>query len=195
MGLFDVEGFGENKEVQEDKEDIKSSFQENGFDKSIVEDVDPRVKMIVINQKFNLGKLLRNLGYDLDHGNIYCPFHMDKLTGKPSARYHEDSDLLYCFSENKIYSAFHALRYLYNKDTNEIFRQIWVKMSDIERKEILDRFEDGSLIEERIPKEWNKYRDEVLSYFKKGKVTYTQYKRALYKVFMIVDEDNEVKGV
>lgn len=197
MGLFDVDGFGDRKpldDIQVKKDDDKE-FQENSFEESLVNDVSPLVKVEVINKRFNLGKLLKNLGYRIEIGNIYCPFHDDEATGKPSAKYHEDTDLLYCFSENKMYSAYHALKFLYGKDVNDIFRSIWIQMTEMERKEILSRYdsEGNHKITKQEKSLWDVYQEKVLDMFKMGKVNYTQYKNALYKVLMII-KDSEKKG-
>ena len=187
MGFFDVDGFG-SKETLEPIKTQSSSFKENGFDRSIVDDINPLLKMEVINKHFNLGRLLRNLGMDTSSSNMYCPFHDDVSTGKPSAKYHENTDLLYCFSENKMYSAYHAIKFLYNKDTNKIFQKIWFSLSEEERHEYMDKYnESGKVVKDRS--KWDDLRDSVLSKFSSGQVTFKQYKNALYKVFMIVRED------
>lgn len=187
MGFFDVDGFG-SKETLEPIKTQSSSFKENGFDRSIVDDINPLLKMEVINKHFNLGRLLRNLGMDTSSSNMYCPFHDDKSTGKPSAKYHENTDLLYCFSENKMYSAYHAIKFLYNKDTNKVFQKIWFSLSEEERHEYMDKYnESGKVVKDRS--KWDDLRDSVLSKFSSGQVTFKQYKNALYKVFMIIRED------
>ena len=72
----------------------------------------------IANQKFNMKKLLKRYDY-LDHvgqSHILCPFHDD--INNPSARYFEDTDKLYCFTERKLYGAYDMLRKvgLSNKD-------------------------------------------------------------------------------
>ena len=187
MGFFDVDGFG-SKETLEPIKTQSSSFKENGFDRSIVDDINPLLKMEVINKHFNLGRLLRNLGMDTSSSNMYCPFHDDESTGKPSAKYHENTDLLYCFSENKMYSAYHAIKFLYNKDINKVFQKIWFSLSEEERHEYMDKYnESGKVVKDRS--KWDDLRDSVLSKFSSGQVTFKQYKNALYKVFMIIRED------
>lgn len=197
MGLFDVDGFGESEKLEPLKEPEKEVFQENAFESSLVDDVNPLVKVEVINKKFNMGKLLRNLGYEIDYGNIYCPFHDDEATGKPSAKYHGDTDKLYCFSENKMYSAYHALKLLYGQDINEIFHNIWIQMDELERAEVLSRYDSNVnvKISNKEKSTWDIYREKVLDKFKFGEVNYRQYKNALYKVLMIVTNESKSKAV
>ena len=190
MGLFDVDGFGESKKQETPKVDTTPSFQSNDFDRSIVDKINPLVKVEVINRHFNLGRLLRNLGIDTSRSNIYCPFHPDEATGKESAKYHEDTDLLYCFSESKMYSAYHAVKILYGGDTEKIFRDIWAKMSESERHEVMDKFASEGPPPDSTPSMWDFYRDNVLKKFQEGVVNYTQYKNALYKVMSLLDKES-----
>ena len=189
MGLFDVDGFGESQELETIKvKESEKVFKSNDFDKSITDDVSPLLKMEIINKNFHLGSLLKNLGIDISNGTMYCPFHDDKATGKPSAKYHENTDLLYCFSENKMYSAYHAIKFLYNKDVNKIFQKIWLSMSEVDRHEYMDKYNvQGTTVKEKT--KWDELSEKVLSKFKSGQVNYKQYKNALYKVLMIVKDD------
>ena len=196
MGLFDVEGFGLSKEKTSNESVISNKkelnvFKENSFDKSISEDVSPLVKMKVINKYYNLGKILKNLGCDINSSNIYCPFHPDSMTGKPSAKYYPDSDLLYCFSENKIYSAYHAIKLIYGLDINKVFRDLWGKMSVSERHFFIENSEQNDLFNTKDNIIWERYKESVLGQFKKRKVNFTQYKNALYKILMIIEKEGK----
>lgn len=194
----DFEGFGgpvERKSISSlEKLNQEDTFEENAFDRSVVDEINPLVKVEVINKKYNLGALLTKLGYDISGSNMYCPFHPDEMTGKPSAKYHADTDRLYCFSENKSYSAYHAIKLLYGLDVDKVFKDIWSGMSLDERHAIMDKYEDGSTESMSLPSEWEKYRDLVLDKFRKGQVTFKQYKNALYKVLMIVGTDDKQVG-
>lgn len=190
MGLFDVEGFGERPEIQLNlKPPKKEVFQENAFDRTIVEDVSPLVKMKVINSRYNLGGLLRQLGHNIDASNLYCPFHPDEATGKPSAKYHPDTDLLYCFSEHKMYSAYHALKLLYGIDTNRVFQDIWSKLSIQERQAFLDSNGQQLPSIQKHQSQWEFYKTQVLDKFKNNQVNFRQYKNALYKVLMSLRDE------
>lgn len=196
MGLFDVDGFGEPEKIKplEIKTD-KEVFVENSLDRSIVEKVNPLVKVEVINKRYNLGKLLTNLGIDISGSNMYCPFHPDEMTGKPSAKYHSDSDKVYCFSENKSYSAYHAIKLLYGLDIDKVFMDIWIGMPLEERHEVMDKYEDGSSDIISMPSEWDKYSNTVLRMFRDGKVNFRQHKNALYKVLMLVSKSQTAEAV
>lgn len=206
MGLFDVDGFDLISDKQDKKEKLpnndnnQSTDTYNPLDSSISDDISPIIKYKVINHKYNLGKILTNLGYDIYHGNIYCPFHPDEMTGKPSARYHEDTDLLYCFSENKLYSAYHALKLLYGYDMDKLFYSIWITIPLELRHSLMDTYnhldngkdnskynKDTGLEDRKEPeyfKTWKYYEENALIRFKLKGVNYTQYKNALYKILL-----------
>ena len=197
MGLFDVQGFGEKEEIQLDdsssfdRTEKKEIFRENSFDDTIVGDLHPFLKIDVINKHYNMGKLLENLGYDISRGSMYCPFHPDEATGKPSAKYHEDSDKVYCFSENKMYSAYHVIKLLYGINPEKVFRDIWNNMSEVDRREWYSRYEVVGTVDKKEPSKWEIYQKAVLSKFKSGEVNFTQYKNALYKVLKIISTENQ----
>ena len=97
MGLIDVTGFGEAPK-QEEFKISENAFRPNDFEEALVEKQSGLVKYEAINRKFNMGKLLTGLGYNINSQTMFCPFHADSLIGKPSAKYHSDTDILYCFS-------------------------------------------------------------------------------------------------
>lgn len=198
MGLLDVDGFGESKPMERVVIKPEQVFQENAFDSLTVDKVSSLVKYDVINKHYNLKKLLNDLGIQTEGSNIYCPFHPDEMTGKPSAKYHPDTDLLYCFSENKVYSAFHAIKLLYSIEVDKVFNDLWSKMSRVEKMEALDKHEGSERGKDsvtHVSKEWENYRDNVLSLFKQGRVTFRQYKNALHKVFVLLSQDKKQEGV
>lgn len=191
---MDVDGLGEATPINEDIKLLNTgeAFKPNELDSTITDKVSGLVKYEVINRKFNLGKLLRGYGCRIDGQTMYCPFHDDMFTGKPSAKYHPDTDLLYCFSESKMYTAYHALKILYNQDMNKVFNDVWYSMSKAERQEVLDNFsdEDTSGLTEARSSLWDKYMP-MLDNFKFGKINYHQLKNGLYKVlFMMYQEES-----
>lgn len=191
MGLIDVNGFGEAPK-QEEFEINKNAFKPNDFEDALVEKQSGLVKYEAINRKFNLGKLLTGLGYSIGSQNMYCPFHADALTGKPSAKYHSDTDILYCFSESKCYTAYHALKILYNKDMDKIFDIVWTSMSSAERQEILDKVEPDKnhVVTKETESAWEKYKTMLLN-FRDKNVNYTQFKTGLYKALDAITPENE----
>lgn len=181
--LLDVKGFSDGKENESDSFVIKShtSFKENSFSKGVMSDISPLVKMDVINHFFRLDSLLKNLGIEVGNGTMYCPFHDDEMGGKPSAKYHSDTDLLYCFSENKMYSAYHAVKFLYHQDVNRVFDKIWKTLPKSEKLKFLGN-RDSDMGEIKVDSQWDFYMTKVLGSFKRREVTFPQYKRALYKI-------------
>lgn len=182
MGVFDISGFGSPKKQELKINDSNISnydFEKSELDSTLldIEDINPLIVYKVINDRFSLRKLLENMGYNLFDGNIFCPFHLDEETGKPSARYHKDTDLLYCFSENRLYSAYHALKILYGKDINKIFSKIWKSLSKETRLKYLSSEEDKE--DGKKNSEWDKYNQSVLVKFKDNKVNIKQYTHAL----------------
>lgn len=192
--MFDDSGF---LGVKKEQEQLKVTsvpddkvFKEESLDKSVTDKINPLVKVEVINKRYNLGKLLENMGINISGSNMYCPFHPDEATGKPSAKYHKDTDLVYCFSENKMYSAYHAIKLLYGLDVNKVFMDAWAGMSLEERHSIMEKYDEGDSRIISVPSEWDKYKELVLDKFKHKEVTYKQYKNALYKVLMIVSQSD-----
>lgn len=191
MGLFDDSGFGH---VEEKQVSLQSNETTSDFDRTLVMTVSPLLKMAVINKEYNLKDLLERAGIEVNtECNMYCPFHMDSLTGKKSAKYHSSSDKLYCFSESKIFSAYHALKLIYGYNTNRIFMTIWSKMSKGERLNYLQEY-DPSHIDANLKEEESLLStlcSQVLVRFQREQVTFTQYKKALYKVLIKVEEDSK----
>lgn len=162
------------------------SFKEAEIDKSLNSKIHPLIKVEVINAKYNLGQLLIGLGCDLSGSNVYCPFHPDEMTGKASAKYHADTDRLYCFSENKSYSAYHAIKLLYGLDIDRVFTEAWMELPIEKRHELMDKYDDEKGNMDSLPPEWVQYKEAILDKFKEGQVTFAQYKNALYKVLGII---------
>lgn len=170
-------------------------FQEAAIDKSLNSEIHPLIKVEVINAKYNLGQLLTNMGYDISGSNMYCPFHPDEMTGKASAKYHADTDRLYCFSENKSYSAYHAIKLLYGLDIDKVFIDAWMELSVEKRHALMDKYDDERLSTEALPPEWVQYKAAVLEKFEQGQVTFSQYKNALFKVLNLVSQAEEQRAV
>ena len=192
MGIFDSDGFGKDSTIEGIKlSNKKEVFNENSFDSSIIDNINPLVKMDVINSRYNMGKLLEDLGYHIHGSNMYCPFHPDEATGNPSAKYHADSDKVYCFSENKMYSAYHVIKLLYGIDIDKVFKDIWYTMSVDERHNVMDKYDESAKDVVVVPSTWDKYNKLVLSKFKDKSVSFKQYKNALYKVLDIIREEQE----
>lgn len=201
MGLFDSDGFGNSKSVKNKNTfimsgvDLKSNNSVNqsvksnsDFDKTLVGKINPLVKLDVINDNYSLEKMLRNYGCYIDGSTMYCPFHDDDVTGKPSAKFHRDTDTLYCFSENKVYTAYHALKILYGQNVNTIFNRIWKTLTKEERLDYIGKYDDGNSAVVVSDSDWEYYDKNILSRFRNGNVSFSQYKNALYHVLEKIQE-------
>jgi hypothetical protein len=136
------------------------------------------------DSNMNMEAMLRDLGYETrGDSNMYCPFHDDESGGKPSAKYHSDSDTVYCFSESKLYTSFHVIKDLMGKNPDVIFRKIWRELSEGVRVTLLAKYGENATLEiqENIPSVW-KDLSLVLSQFKLQKVSFPQHKIALSKI-------------
>lgn len=153
-----------------------------------------QVKYYAINKFFsvkgrNMEFLLNDLGIETRGSNMFCPFHDDDVGGKPSAKYHPDSDTLYCFTESKVFTAYHVLKILYAKDMNKIFEKVWENLTEEEQQDLLTKHGEDVRVTRReyISPIWlNLY--EVLYKFKMGEVDFRQHKNALFKVLSMVSE-------
>lgn len=201
MGLFDSDGFGNSKSVKNKNTftmsdvDLKSNNSVNqsvksnsDFDKTLVGKINPLVKLDVINDNYSLEKMLRNYGCYIDGSTMYCPFHDDDVTGKPSAKFHHDTDTLYCFSENKVYTAYHALKILYGQNVNTIFNRIWKTLTKEERLDYIGKYDEGNSAVVVSDSDWEYYDKNILSRFRDGNVSFSQYKNALYHVLEKIQE-------
>lgn len=193
--------FDFDDEIIEDKIEKKESSpivkKEMGYDFDVVsKEFDYMVKYEAINRHFSLKQLLEDFGVEVMRTNMYCPFHYDEDTGKPSAKYHVDSDLLYCFSESKTYSAYHALKLLFNANMETKFIEAWNHLTAVEKEEILRKYDKNDNNKGNIKFNekkfvdpyWNKFQ-VVHSKFKVSEVNFKQHKNALYKIFGMIYED------
>jgi hypothetical protein len=164
------------------------------FDSTVVQDYSFVVKFHAINRYYsvdnrNMEKLLNDINIVTRGSNMYCPFHDDELSGKPSAKYHPDSDMIYCFSESKVYTAYHALKELYAYDMNKIFKDAWRNLSDCDKEEIIRKYGDENNIDKKefIDPKWKEL-IPVVTQFMMGNVTFKKHKIALYKVMSMIAE-------
>lgn len=161
------------------------------FNKSDIGDVDYLVKYYAINMTYSLKTLLEEMDYLVTGVNIYCPFHDDKLTGKPSAKYHLDSDALFCFSESKSYSAYHALKLLYGLDMEKVFKDSWNKLNPSQREDLILKYSEGNNVkDDYVNPIWMELKP-VREQFKLHQVTFKQHKNALYKILGIMEQERE----
>lgn len=198
MGLMDMDGFGSSQKIEDTlvKSKEVSDFVENSFNSVDTGDVSNLIKFYVINSKYNMGDILKNyLHLDIGAVNMFCPFHDDESSGKPSAKYYEQSDTLYCYSEGKSYTAYHAMK-LIGINTDKVFMDIWRSLSYDGRQAYLDKYGENSVtgdIKITLPEEWVKYRESVLGQFSKNKVSFKQHKTALFKILSMISKSEGEK--
>lgn len=178
------------KEQEKVIEDIKTKRLELlPQEDSVLTEYPYQLKYHTINSFFNksgmnMESMLNDLGYDTrGDSNMYCPFHDDEHGGKPSAKYHPESDTVYCFSESKLFTSFHVIKDLMGKNTDVVFRRVWNDLLEEEREGLLTKYGEGTPLDtkENISKTW-KDLTPVLEQFKLKKVSFNQHKIALYKI-------------
>ena len=124
--------------------------------------IDKKLEIKIINHYIKMTDLFDKLGIEYsEHSNMFCPFHGNFNT--PSAHYHTDSNLLWCYSENRMYGSWDVLKQFYpNIDTNKLAKGIAEKFGIEEIEKTLGAIE----IDTKIPFE------NSLKKFKEGKITY-----------------------
>ncbi len=164
-------------------------------DDNMFADFDGLFMYNVINYYYSLKQLLIDYGVKVRTANMFCPFHADKSTGKPSAKYFEKDDSLWCFSESKKYTAYHALKLLYNADMKERFSLAWSQIPLADREKLLRDYGNNSnsyKASRYVNSIWTQLKF-VWEKFSLGEVTFAQHKNALYKIFSIIAEEEQKK--
>lgn len=130
----------------------------------------------LLTKLLSMKKVLEKLGYTVSQGSTYCVFHEN--TGTPSAKYYDDSNLWWCFAEQKHYTVWDALE-LGNQDPHKVFTKIWSQLPEQRKQELID--EIGIETDVKIP-----YEDQLVQ-FRKGKIT---YKQLLGHIVQSIDQDD-----
>lgn len=100
----------------------------------------------LLNYMVDIRSVLNNNGYKIkEYGNIYCPFHLND--DSPAAKYYPDSNLIYCFSENRSYNVVDALN-LVGIDYKETFKKLWDSYNN-DKKKVLCSYLDN-IYESRV---------------------------------------------
>lgn len=90
----------------------------------------------LVNDKYSLVAILRRYepeeNYQLNQ-RCYCPFHENVNTPSAALYLNEDKESLFCFAENKLYTAYDALELLLKQDPLALGKALWDKM-DAEEK-------------------------------------------------------------
>jgi hypothetical protein len=195
MKTYDFELDDEEKKTL--TESVPSNIETFDFKENMIEDFTFLVKFYAVNRYYskegcNMEKLLNDLGFQTRGSNMYCPFHHDELNGKPSAKYHPETDTVYCFSESKVFTAFHVLKDLYGISVDKFFRDVWNRLSDVDKEDIIRKYGDESNVDRKefINPIWRSL-SQVTSQFRQGNVGFRQHKNALYKIMnMVYDSKN-----
>lgn len=175
-------------------QEIDKRVNQSETDFKGIVDYDPLFMYQIVNKCYSMKDLLLAAGVKVRSPNMYCPFHDDEFTGKQSAKFFYDDDTMYCFSENKSYTAYHVLKYIYGLDMKKKFLEAWKGLSEHEREILMRDYGGDSEVSRTdfISEVWRKC-VLILSKFKKGEVTFKQHKNALYKIFKMIHEDNNKK--
>lgn len=191
MKTYDFENLEPEEEV---KLDTNNESNQENYDFEGVIDYDALFMYHIINKCYSMKSLLEEAGIDTSGTNMYCPFHDDVLTGKKSAKFFREDDSLYCFSENRVYTAYHALRYLYGANMKKVFLKAWGGLSDPEKEQLMHEYGGDSevLKTDFISPVWRQC-IIILGKFRKGEVTLHQHRNALYKVLKMIHDDNTEK--
>lgn len=98
-----------------------------------------------------------------EHSNMFCPFHYNTQT--PSAHYHTDSNLLWCYSEQRMYSSWDLIKqFSPDTDTQKLALGIIKKFGKEEIEKTLGELE----LDNEIP-----FKSE-LELFKYNKINYNE---------------------
>lgn len=124
---------------------------------------------LLINQNFPLTDFINT-----ESKTLYCPFHDDKTSGKPSAQIYKDTDgitRLYCFSENKQYSTYDYIKLILGKNPISYLYNLEVEDLEIiieEEKERQQKIQNEKVLKiktvaEKYPKDINMFFKEIYS--------------------------------
>lgn len=73
-----------------------------------------------INSKFSMKAALENIGVKVST-NMFCPFHDDIIGGHKSAKYHADTDSIFCFSCHRSFYTYDVLVDLCNISVSDLY--------------------------------------------------------------------------
>lgn len=183
-----IQSFDFDSEIVGTEEVKQVEKKESEYDFDLGDQKNGLLMFAVINEFYSMKQLMEDVGVEVYRTNMYCPFHEDELGGKPSAKYHEDSDTLYCFSESKLYSAFHVIKHLYpKKSLNSMFQVAWSNLSeDAKRRLQVEYSGSGDMVEkDYYPQIWRDYHF-VVEKFSQNQVNLRQHKNALHKLFLMI---------
>ncbi|MGL6066140.1 MAG: hypothetical protein ACRC0R_03600 [Cetobacterium sp.] len=170
------------REKIESRKDIIAKIEEKKVNsRSVMR--NPLMIYETINIHFSLKNILMDIGCDdLEATNCYCPFHGEiRGLSKPSAKYFEDSDTLYCYQEQKSYTAYHGAKELLKWDISSKFVEAWNCIDEEQRSYLLEKYGAGEVIEDSSSKVLKPY-SNIFEDFKSKNVSLKQYRVALRNI-------------
>ena len=102
-------------------------------------------------------------------GAHFCIFHENTET--PSAKYYQDSNLIWCFAEQKMYTVYDALK-VFGENPEKVFNDIWKTKTEEEKLALMESI--GHEVEKPLP-----YLSELYK-FKSGKITIGELQESIY---------------
>jgi len=102
-------------------------------------------------------------------GTCFCPFHDNDKT--PAAKFYPDSNTLWCFSEQKLFTVYDLLEEV-GKDPIEIFNKLWASYDDKQKDNIKAQV-DTPITTKCL------FRDSLISY-DSGLIHYDDFCSAVY---------------
>lgn len=181
MGLLASNDFPQVKEEQRyQRMKIRSKMEERKPTKGLM--FNSLLMFDAINKYYSLKDILEDIGCDdLGAVNCCCPFHNEiKGLSKPSAKYYEDSDTLYCYQENRSFTAYHGIKILLKGDIKTYFNEAWQNLDSNTKEELIDKYGSGEL-SESSSKTLEPY-ENVFDMFISGNIDFKKYKGALRKI-------------
>ena len=129
-----------------------------------MEHLDVQTQRFLINKFIFMDRLMDMLNIDYRvNSNMFCPFHRNE--NSPSAHYYSESNLLWCFSEQKMYGSYDLYKIYTDVNTEELAIKILSKFSDEQQRKLLLEAQE-ELEPERLPFEQSLYK------FSHNKVSY-----------------------
>ena len=98
--------------------------------------LDYSAQRFIINKFIRMDKLMDMLHIDYRvNANSFCPFHQNDNT--PSAHFYDDSNLMWCFSEQKMYGSYDLYKVYTQINTEALALKILSKFPEEQQKQIL----------------------------------------------------------
>jgi hypothetical protein len=169
--------------------------------------VTPQILKKFFNSKIDLPELLKKYSHDNYHYEYntpcYCPFHDNHNSPAAVIYPDEEGDNLWCFSEQKMYTAFDYFELILNTDPYPLAKELWDTISDVEKSQFLSKHSvidyrslfNSQNIKEEITEELNvqdmikqslskdnTYKEDLSEAFKYGQIDKDELISKFYKL-------------